>query len=63
MRKEEPDLLSADMRMDLLRQKWEQQVPWNFIYLIMKLISQQLLTALFIWIKKFVYDTMTTKKC
>merc|ERR1719259_531731 len=25
MRKEEPDLLSADMRMDLLRQKWEQQ--------------------------------------
>ena len=30
MRKEEPDLLSADMRMDLLRQKWEQQVPKNF---------------------------------
>ena len=25
LRKEEPDLLSADMRMDMLRQKWEQQ--------------------------------------
>ena len=29
MRKEEPDLLSADMRMDMLRQKWEQQEMEN----------------------------------
>ena len=29
LRKEEPDMLSADMRMDLLRQKWEQQEMEN----------------------------------
>ena len=29
MRKEEPDLLSADMRMDMLRQKWEEQEMEN----------------------------------
>ena len=29
LRKEEPDMLSADMRMDMLRQKWEQQEMEN----------------------------------
>ena len=29
LRKEEPDLLSADMRMDMLREKWEQQEMEN----------------------------------
>ena len=40
LRKEEPDLLSADMRMDMLRQKWEQQElgksKYYFIILIIK---------------------------